>query len=114
MSENSEGLNKQFGNIINRYGMGDITSGTTEAMDQDSSVMMMKNLYGYGGWIIISFLIIFGITIFGFNLIPSLNNKMVLMYLTIVLGHTTAVLIVVKYDLWDKFLTFLTNFIYHG
>ena len=115
MSENSQGLNQQMGNIIKQFNaMGEETTGTMEAMDEDSSVIMMKNLYGYGGWIIVSFLIIFGILIFGFNLIPSLNNKLVLMYLSIVLGIVSALLIVVKYDLLDKFKNLSSNFIYHS
>lgn len=115
MSENSQGLNQQMGKIVKQFdAMGEVTSGSVEAMDQDSSVMMMKNFYGYGGWVIVSFLIIFGILVFGFNLIPSLNNKMMLMNLTILLGIISAVLIVLKYNLWDYFLTFLNNFIYHS
>jgi hypothetical protein len=104
-----------MGNIVKKFdAMGNVTSGSVEVKDEDSYVMMMKNLYGFGGWVLVSFLIIFGILIFGFNLIPSLNNRMVLMPLTIVLGILSVVLIVVKYNLWDDILTFLDKFIYYN
>ena len=115
MSENSQGLNQQMGHIVKQFdAMGEVNNGSVDAMDQDSSVMMMKNLYGYGGWVIVSLLIIVGILIFGFNLIPSLNNRMMLMNLTIVLGIVSTVLIVLKYNLWDVFLSFLNKFIYYN
>ena len=114
ISENPQGLNQQMGTIINQFdAMGQETNGVIEAMDKDNSVMLMKNIYGYGGWILVCFLIIVSIILFGFNLIPSLNNRMILLPLTIILGVISVLLLVVKYNLWDDFIEFLNYFIYY-
>ena len=39
---------------------------------------MMQFFYGYRGWVVLAFIIVSFIIVYSFNLIPILNNRIVL------------------------------------
>ena len=85
-----------------------------EAMEEDSSVIMIKYFYDYGLWVLLTFAIIIGILIFGFDAVPMLNNKTVLFPLTVITGLISLVLLVNKYKFAGVLSKYLEKFIFYN
>ena len=103
--------------MVNNYTQSGDVIGVSKKLalvDEDSYVIMMQFLYGYGGWVILAFIIVGFILVYAFNLVPMLNNKTILLPLTVVLGAISLVLLVLKYNLWDSIISFLNYFIYNN
>ena len=117
IAENPNGMNQQFGNMVTQITQSGNVLGDSKKislMDEDSYVIMTHYFYGYGGWVLLAIIIVGLIVIYAFNLIPMLNNKTILLSLTVILGVISVILIVLKYNLGDLLMSFLNYFIYNN
>ena len=82
-------------------------------MNEDSLVILMKNIYEYAGWIVLSLIIISTIVLTTFNIVPVLNTTTVLRPLTIGLGIISLIMLELKYGIIEIILKYFNKFIYN-
>ena len=110
-------MNQQMGDMVTQYTQSGNAIGNSEKislMNEDSYVIMTQFFYGYGGWVVLAFIIVGSIIVYTFNLVPMLNNRVILLPLTIGLGVISLVLFILKYNLEDSIISFLNYFIYNN